>query len=168
MSAVSSRCVLLLACAANAFTGIAAAQDCDSIANEPVRTDVDFETEIQPFLSGGGSVSSFCSDCHTVSSRGGLNVLPQNVRVGLLGADEQGAVSANYPEWRRVVPGHPRASLVFHRMHCDTFPGRMPPGARNGDAEFIRFQALMHDWIATGAIMDSTDRRSSNGFEDVR
>ena len=146
----------------------ASAQDCDSIATEPVRTDVDFESEIQPFLSGGGTVSPFCTECHTSSTRGGLNVLPQNVRVALLGANEEGAVSVNFPEWRRVVPGQPRASLVFQRVHCNAFPGRMPPGAANGDAEFIRFQAFLHDWIATGAIMDSTDRRSMDSFESIR
>lgn len=157
---------MLLFCALLATDVIA--QDCDSIATEPVRTDVDFEAEIQPFLSGGGTTSAFCTGCHTTLSRGGLNVLPENVRVAFLGADEQGAVSVNYPEWRRIAPGLPRASLVFQRVHCNDSPGRMPPGASNGDAEFIRFQALLHDWIATGAIMDSTDRRSMDSFETIR
>ena len=149
-------------------TSTVAAQDCDSLATEPVRTDVDFETEVQPFLTGSATTSAFCTGCHTSLSRGGFNVLPENVRESMLGADEQGAASINFPTWRRVVPGQPRASLVFQRVHCNDGPGRMPPGAANGDAEFIRFQALLHDWIATGAIMDTTDRRSMDSFESIR
>jgi len=144
---------------------------CDSIANEPVHYDVVFERDIQPYFGGVVSMTiPRCETCHVSGSAGGMNLAPANVRLELLGADGNGEPSLNYPSYRRIVPERPFASLVYVRIHCDDSPpGRMPPGANGSmDPDFLRFQALVHDWIALGAIMVDTDRRFIGSFESIR
>ena len=36
------------------------------------------------------------------------------------------------------------------------------------DPQFLNMRALIHDWIALGAIMDDTDRRFVGDFESIR
>ncbi|HET7845358.1 MAG TPA: hypothetical protein VFL14_14470 [Xanthomonadales bacterium] len=163
---------LVFLAAAAVASGPAAAQ-CDDISAIPVRYDVDFETEIQPLIGGvsGSSVTPYCENCHVLSSSGGMNMAPANIRLSWLGADETGRESLNFPDWKRIVPGKPAASLVYQRIHCDDSPpGRMPPGHPGGamDPAFLQMQALVHDWIALGAIMDDTDRRFVGDFETIR
>ena len=104
-------------------------------------------------------------------SGSGMNVAPENVRLAWLGSDETGQASLNFPSWKRIVPGRPALSLVYQRIHCDDSPpGRMPPGHPGGavDPQFLQLQALVHDWIALGAIMVDTDRRFAGDFETLR
>ncbi len=146
------------------------AEGCVSLASQPVRDYIDFYTDIQPILA------TRCASCHTTSSAGGLNLLPDAIRVGLLGDDETGAASG-YPGFRRIVPGDPAASLVFLRVNCanagtpDVIIPRMPPG---GTPTAVDLHALLHDWIAAGAILRSdiparrTDLSFRGGFEALR
>jgi hypothetical protein len=146
------------------------AEGCVSLAAEPVRDYIDFYTDIQPILA------TRCASCHTTSSAGGLSLLPDAIRVGLLGDDETGAPSG-YPGFRRIVPGDPAASLVFLRVNCanagtpDAIIPRMPPGST---PTAVDLHALLHDWIAAGAILRSdipsrrTDLSFRGGFEPLR
>lgn len=142
---------------------------CDDIGGIAPRYDIVFEVDIQPLI-GGVPGTPYCQSCHVSSASGGLNMAPANVRLNLLGPDETGQESLNFPPWKRIVPGRPTASLVYQRIHCDDSPpGRMPPGASGAtDPQFLQMQALVHDWIALGAIMADTDRRFVGDFETIR
>jgi hypothetical protein len=128
------------------------AEDCDSLASEPVSNTIDFHVDIQPLLD------ERCAPCHTQGSFGGMNLQAQNVREHLLGASGGGAASG-YPGFLRVAPGDPAASLLFLRLNCtnagtvDNPIPRMPPPDGTG----TDLQALIHDWIALGAILRSDD-----------
>lgn len=145
------------------------AENCDSIADQPERPDADFLVEIQPQLQVQ------CASCHTDISAGGFSVLAARVKSTWLGDDEAGAPSG-FPGFRRVVPGRPLDSLVFLRVHCanaggpDNIIPRMPPGG----ALETSLQALIHDWIASGAVLrgstpeTTTDRQFVASFESLR
>lgn len=150
-----------------------AVADCDDIDGIAPRYDVVFERDIQPLLGGTATpgVTPYCETCHVLSSSGGMNVAPANIRLAWLGEDEAGQASLNFPPWKRILPGRPGDSLVYRRIHCDDAPpGRMPPGSPGGamDPAFLQLQALLHDWIALGAIMAATDRRFIGDFESLR
>lgn len=130
----------------------------------PVRYDVSFGGEIQPVLA------SICANCHTGLSFGGFNVLESNVRNNLLGANETGTPFSGNPSIFRLRPFRPLESGLFLKLNCEIPPvpygGRMPPG---GGAP-SELQALIHDWIASGAIMSSNlggDRISVGNFESI-
>lgn len=154
------------------FASANAQAQCDDISAIPARYDIVFETDIQPLLGGvPGAPTPYCQSCHVLSSSGGMNVAPANIRLAWLGADESGQESLNFPPGKRIVPGRPELSLVYQRIHCDDAPpGRMPPGHPGGaiDPPFLQLQALMHDWIALGAIMADSDRRFVGDFETIR
>jgi hypothetical protein len=145
------------------------AEGCDSIAEVPPRPEVDFLVDIQPQLA------LRCASCHTEISAGGFSVLAGQIKSTWLGEEESGAPSG-FPGFRRVVPARPRDSLVFLRVHCENAGGpdniipRMPPG----DRIEIALQALIHDWIANGAILRGatpgtrTDRQFMADFEPLR
>ena len=164
-------CFILLASIALAGSPRARAA-CDDISGIAPRYDIVFELDIQPLIGGvpGSPVTPYCQNCHVFSASGGLNMAPENVRLSLLGPDETGQESLNFPPWKRIAPGQPTASLVYQRIHCDDSPpGRMPPGASGAtDPQFLQMQALVHDWIALGAIMVDTDRRFVGDFETIR
>ncbi len=167
------RIVLLLACWLSqeaASSPHNKAEDCSPLDAIAPNFQVDFYVEVQPLLQ------QRCGVCHTDLSLGGFNVLPNNAKLNLLGEDETGAPSG-YPDFRRVVPGSPRQSLVFLRINCAnagtpaSIIPRMPPGSTPTG---IDLQALMNDWIATGAILrgttplNSTDRQFLGNFEAIR
>jgi hypothetical protein len=147
---------------------------CDSLASEPVNYRVVFEDEIQPYFGGvlGSPINPRCETCHVTVTNGDMNLAPINVMVNLLGIDGDGQQSPTYP-LRRIVPGHPERSLLYLRINCDDAPdtgGRMPPGSEGGmnDPEFLHFEALVHDWIKSGALMFGSDRVFQAGFDDLR
>lgn len=146
-----------------------AAEDCDPLVAEPIHAQVDFFAEIQPMIDVR------CAPCHTQGSFGGMNLRPENIKENLLGADETGAPSS-YPGFLRVTPGDPLASLIFLRLNCDNAGSadnpipRMPPPDGTG----TDLQALVHDWIALGAILRGddpsmqTDRLFLGRFDPIR
>jgi len=147
---------------------------CDSLATEPVNYRVVFEDDIQPYFGGvlGSPVNPRCETCHVTVTNGDMNLAPINVLTNLLGIDGSGQQSPNYPRLR-IAPGHPEQSLLFLRINCNDAPdtgGRMPPGSEGGanDPEFLHFEALVHDWIKSGAIMSGSDRVFQAGFDDLR
>lgn len=147
---------------------------CDSLATEPVNYRVVFEDDIQPYFGGvlGSPVNPRCETCHITVTNGDMNLAPINVLTNLLGIDGSGQQSPNYPRLR-IAPGHPEQSLLFLRINCNNAPdtgGRMPPGSEGGinDPEFLHFEALVHDWIKSGAIMSGSDRVFQAGFDDLR
>jgi len=162
--------VVLLA--AVALTSPRVRAQCDDISSIAPRYDIVFEVDVQPRIGGvpGSPITAFCQNCHVFSSSGGLNMAPENVRLSLLGVDETGEPSLNYPPWKRIAPVRPAESLIYQRIHCDDSPpGRMPPGASGAiNPDFLAMQAIVHDWIALGAIMVDTDRRFVGDFETIR
>lgn len=136
---------------------------CDSIANEPISVHLTWEGDIQ------GIVDNVCESCHINNSSGNLSLRFDVVRNNLLGPNETGQQANGYPDYKRVVPGDPISSLLFRKLNCDnpTPPlngGRMPAtGALPTD-----FQALIHDWIALGAIFAQGDRSFVGNFETIR
>lgn len=147
---------------------------CDSLATEPVNYRVVFEDDIQPYFGGvlGSPINPRCETCHVTVTNGDMNLAPINVLTNLLGIDGSGQQSPNYP-FLRIAPGHPERSLLFLRINCNDAPdtgGRMPPGSEGGinDPEFLHFEALVHDWIKSGAIMSGSDRVFQAGFDDLR
>lgn len=119
--------------------------DCDALNAEiqPIRYDVSFEGDIRPFIT------ELCASCH--GGQAGLSLSTANARLGLIGADERGTPATGNAAILRVRPFEPLASALFLKLNCDVppFGGRMPPG---GGAS-TEFQALVHDWIAAGALM---------------
>ena len=147
---------------------------CDSLASEPVNYRVVFEDDIQPYLGGTfkPQVMEFCEACHVDLSFGSMSLAPINVTINLLGLDGEGQPSNGYA-YRRVTPGKPQQSLVFLRLNCADAPdtgGRMPPGSLGGaeDPQYLRLEALVHDWIKSGAIMNGSDRIFQADFDVLR
>lgn len=162
-------CIALTAGTAAAAVQDPYAIDCDALDAEPIHAQVDFATQIQPLIQ------QRCAPCHIDISSGGMNLRAERVKASLLGPDQTGAPSG-YPGFLRVTPGDPQASLIFLRLNCanagsDANPiPRMPPSGHTG----TDLQALMHDWIALGAIMrgdtpeTTTDRIFLGRFDPIR
>lgn len=138
--------------------------NCDVLASVPddARDDVNFELEIRPALE------SLCGDCHVDRSSGALSLTYNNARVDLIGDDETGAPTFRDPARVRVRPFAPTESFLFEKINCAAPPygDRMP---RNGKAP-IEFQKLVHDWIASGALMPdapNADRLFIGTFERI-
>ncbi|WP_395788045.1 hypothetical protein [Aquimonas sp.] len=135
---------------------------CDAISAEthPIRYNVSFEGDIRPFITNQ------CASCH--GSQGGLSLSTANARVALIGANERGTPSNGNSAILRVRPFEPLASSLFLKLNCDVppFGGRMPLG---GSAS-TEFQALVYDWIASGALMPDSfggERLFIGSFEDI-
>lgn len=136
---------------------------CDPLSAEqhPIRYDVSFEGDIRPFL-----VKNQCTTCH--GGQAGMSLSTASARLALIGADERGTPSTGNAAILRVRPFEPQASAFFLKVNCDLppFGGRMPPG---GGAS-TEFQALVHDWIASGALMPDSfggERLFIGRFEEI-
>lgn len=166
---------LWLACAtsfANAWPGGDLAQagaggaDCTPLqeAAIPVQHGVRFSIDIQPVLQAN------CDACHGQSPTQGFDVRIDGARLSLIGADETGAPFRNIASIFRVRPGKPSESGFFLKINCAIPPvpygSRMPPGPTPLPASF---QALVHDWIAAGALMPDAggDRTFIGNFESI-
>lgn len=142
---------------------------CDELPADtwPVRYDVSFEGDIRPLLEDNEQA---CTLCH--GSSGDLSLSVANARNQLLGPNETGVASAGdlaMPPMPRVRPFEPLSSSLFVKINCDTppFGSRMPLG-RSPSPEL---QALIHDWIASGALMPDSpggQRLFIGRFEDIR
>ena len=123
-------------------------EGCDElpVITLPVRYDVSFEGDIRPRLEDS---AQGCTSCH--GSFGNLSLSFANARVNLLGVNETGAPSSGDASILRIRPFEPLASSLFLKVNCEIppFGSRMPLGG-SPDAEL---QALIHDWIAVGALM---------------
>jgi len=133
-----------------------------SETTDPVRYDVSFEGDIRPL------VANQCNSCHIAGSTAGFNINFSNARINLIGANETGAASSGSATILRVRPGVPTASAFFDKLNCANppFGGVMPPG---GGAS-TQLQALVHDWIAAGALMPGSpggDRTFIGNFETI-
>lgn len=133
----------------------------------PIRYDVNFDADLRPIIetafTGGG-----CRDCHVQSSSGGMNLNTTNALAALIGTAETGTAANGDSSRFRVRPFVPTDSVIFLKINCATppFGGQMPPG---GGAS-TQFQANMHDWIASGAIMNGPsggDRTFVGNFESI-
>jgi hypothetical protein len=139
---------------------------CDELPADslPIRYDVSFEGDIRPLLQDPGQN---CTLCH--GSSGDLSLSFANAQAQLLGPNEAGVPSAGDPSIRRVRPFEPLASSLFLKINCDTppFGGRMPLGGSPSP----ELQALVYDWIASGALMPDSpggQRLFVAGFEEIR
>jgi hypothetical protein len=129
----------------------------------PIRYDVSFAADIQP------QFDSLCTTCHINGSTNGFNVSASNARLSLIGANETGTPFTLNSSIFRVRPGRALESGLFLKLNCDIPPvpygGRMPPGGASTE-----LQALVHDWIASGALMPTSlnaDRISLGTFEEI-
>jgi hypothetical protein len=129
----------------------------------PVRYDVSFAGEIQPLLD------TTCTTCHINGSTNGFNVSASNARLSLIGATETGAPFTFNNSIFRVRPGRPLESGLFLKLNCEIPPVpygvRMPPSGASAE-----LQALVHDWIASGALMPTSpnaDRIAVGTFEVI-
>jgi hypothetical protein len=142
--------------------------NCDPITG-PIRYNVSFEVDIRPFLqSNDPPFNALCNSCHISGSSGGLNMNVDNVRLSLLGASETGRAASGNPALLRVRPFFPLQSVLLSKINCATppFGSQMPPGG--GAPPELR--ALIHDWIAAGALMpevSGADRISVGTFESI-
>jgi hypothetical protein len=146
---------------------------CDALspATFPVRYDVSFEGDIRQFINNQ------CAGCHGGS--GNLSLAAGNIRSALLVDTSTGLETGRVAESQptptpatpilRVRPGEPEQSMLFLRINCadpGAGTGRMPLG---GVAP-LEFQALLHDWIAAGALLPSepeSDRISIGSMESI-
>ena len=124
--------------------------------------DVSFEGDIR------ASLNTLCLNCHINSASGGLNMNTSNARLHLIGPDEAGAPSTGSPSLLRVKPFKPLESVLFLKLNCDAPPAgsRMPLGGTAPSA----LQALVYDWIASGALMPDSpngDRTFVGNFESI-
>ena len=137
-----------------------------SPATVPIRYDVSFEADIRPQLEAP------CGSCHINSSFGGFNFNTSNARTSLIGADETGAPFTANASIFRVRPGRPLESGLFLKVNCEIpaepYGATMPIG---GSPLSPEVQALIHDWIAAGALMPDAssggDRLSIGTFESI-
>lgn len=157
---------LPLALMASAATAQTLPEGCDELpASEyPIRHDVSFEGDIRPLLQDS---EQECTTCH--GSFGSLSLSFSNAHHDLLGAAETGTPSAGDPDILRVRPFSPLASSLFLKVNCETppFGSRMPLGGSPNP----ELQALIHDWIASGALMPQSPgavRLFIGNFESIR
>lgn len=131
-------------------------------ASNPIRYDVTFGGDIQPLLN------TACLTCHINGSTNGFNVSQSNARLSLLGPNETGTPFTNVSTIFRVRPGLPLESGIFLKLNCEFPPvpygSRMPPGGASAE-----LQALVHDWIASGALMPEYggERTFVGSFESI-
>lgn len=132
----------------------------ESLAEQPVNVNVDFESQVQPILSAA------CAGCH--GGAGNLSLEP-----GLAYAQLVSVAASNPAAQRpRVHPGDAADSFLWRKINCtglDDLPGqpygrRMP---RNGPPYLgLADQALILDWIEQGALPAADpDRIWGNDFE---
>lgn len=131
----------------------------------PIRYDVSFEGDIRQHLQVP------CGGCHINGGVSGFNMSITNVRTNLIGAGETGAPFTNVPTIVRVRPGRPLESGLFLKVNCGTpqvpYGAQMPIG---GSPLTPEVQALIHDWIAAGALMPDSpggDRTFIGNFESI-
>lgn len=119
--------------------------NCTDLGQADIRYDVSFEGDIRSQLQ------ALCNTCHINGSSGGLNMNTTNARANLIGANETGTPAQGNNQRLRVRPFVPTDSVLFEKLNCATppFGGVMPPSG--GDT--IVLQRLVHDWIASGALM---------------
>jgi len=163
--------------------GTASAQNASSCRELPdaidtaIRYDVNFLVDILPRLQNtpGAGESGLCQTCHISGGTQNLNMNQSNARSNLIVDPgtllETGRPAVGQPlpppptPLLRVKPGAPAQSLLFLKVNCNV-PGvgaPMPSGS-------MEFQALIHDWIAAGAIMPAEmggDRISLGSFEPI-
>jgi hypothetical protein len=144
---------------------------CTSISGvPPIYSGIEYGAAIQGlfdnFLTSGGSAG--CADCHTASG-GGPPSGNLDLTDGVSWAHLFNVPSDEDPSLTYVVPNHPEQSLLFQKVNCDT-PGvgvRMPYlGYPDGTTTLTPDQqALIYDWIAEGAPVDTTDGVFRDGFD---
>lgn len=163
---MSLRWSLLPALLCAPLLAAAGGSGCTPLDGVPVRYDVIFEADIQPRLDLSNA-NGGCAGCHINNSFGDLNLRFDVARLNLLGPDQQGQPSSQDATRLRVRPGRPQDSLLFEKLNCDTPPvgSRMPPGS---SGENVELQALVHDWIALGAIFLDGDRLFLGSMESLR
>lgn len=175
------RTVLLLS--SMLVTGTAIAQSVSGCRELPdqgetaIRYDVNYSIDILPLMqvTMGLDGSGLCQTCHISGGSANLNLSASFARERLIVDEttllETGRRAFGQPTpppaipLLRVKPGDPARSLLFLKINCSS-PGvgsAMPSGT-------LQFQALVHDWIAAGAIMPPElggDRISIGTFESI-
>ena len=154
------------AAAANPPTG------CTDISTIPVTTEIEFGAGIEGiFRQFSSNPAAGCASCHTTAAgpSGGLNLDPDD-QDPLAVPPYTGIVnvpSLEYSQLDYVKPNHPELSFLFMKINCDKPPAgnRMPLGY----TEYFtpEQQALIYDWIAGGASIESTSEIFRGTF-DIR
>lgn len=140
----------------------AAPSGCTSIADIPVTYTIEYGAAIQGIFNDFDGMGDGCVDCHVnPMPAGGLSL-----ESGISWDDLFDQPSNEDSSLVYVVPNHPKASLLFQKVNCDSpdVGDRMPLGFTPLSPEQ---QALIYDWIAEGAPSGTTDDLFHNGF-DIR
>lgn len=167
----------LLACSVAQAQSASGCRELPDAGETAIRYDVNYAIDILPLMqvTEGVDGSGLCQTCHISGGSGNLNLSAGFARERLIVDEvtllETGRRASGQPTppppspVLRVKPGAPAQSLLFLKINCVS-PGvgsPMPSGT-------LQFQALVHDWIAAGAIMPPElggDRISIGTFESI-
>jgi hypothetical protein len=133
------------------------ASECDSIDSIPARFDIDYQSDVQPIFD------QHCANCHVDS--GGAPEAGLELDSGVSWYELVDVASSQDPSLTRVKSFDPANSLLFHKVNCENpdLGSRMP---YERIPITLAEQALIHDWIATGASMTTSETIFFAGFED--
>lgn len=133
---------------------------CTSIKNIPFTRDIEYGAAIQGIFNNFDGTNG-CIDCHFEIDFGPSGDL--DLTAGVSWGNIVNATSAEDSSYTYVVPFHPEQSLLFQKINCDPPPvGQMMPRAGTLSAEQ---QALVWDWILSGAPVNTTDDIFIGNFE---
>jgi mono/diheme cytochrome c family protein len=131
--------------------------DCDSIDAVPMRFDIAYALDVQPIFD------QHCANCHVDS--GGAPEAGMELDSGVSWFQLVGVASSQDPGLTRVIPFDAANSLLFQKVNCyiPAIGDRMP---FERDELSTQEQAIIHDWIATGASAGASEAVFYSGFED--
>ena len=137
---------------------------CTSIQDVPVAHDIEYNSAIQNLFDNYSNKNIGCIDCHFEADKnpsGGLDLTD-----GISYANIVDIQTGENPNYSYVVPFHPEQSFLFMKVNCDS-PGvgdRMPDHNFAGGIT-VEQQALIYDWIANGATIETSDDIFRGNFE---
>ena len=162
-------CVAVASCAATIAVSLGA-QDtvvpsgCTPIAKIPVAHNIEYGSAIQSIFNDFSGMSTGCIDCHFDIDQNPSGNL--DLTAGVSWHNIVNVASDENSNYKYVVPFHPEQSLLFQKINCD-FPavGSRMPLDNYGGGLTVNQQALVYDWIADGAPVQTTDDVFRSNFE---
>ena len=154
------------------MAGSAGPSGCTAIDYIPVNYSIEYSAAIQGLFNNfsNNSISAACISCHTTNM--GMQTASGNLDLDSGDGSSYGNLvnvpSDEDPDILYVVPKHPEQSLLFQKVNCDNpavgvrMPYGFPPGTLTPQQ-----QAVIYDWIAAGAPIDTTDGIFRGNF-DIR
>lgn len=137
---------------------------CDDISSVPVQYVISYQAAVQGLFNNFDGTTG-CVDCHFAIAdgpSGNLDLTPGPSWSNLYKRQSNGD-STLY----RVIPNYAYASVLFDKVNCQfpevgsRMPYQMPPLT-------LQQQALIYDWIASGAWFDTSNTLFRSSFGDHR